>query len=435
MGKDREQENSAAGKARLRFTDREKKILLIVFASIVFFFVFAKFGALKSAVKVILGVLRPILIGFAMAFLMNPMMKFMERHFYAFREKRGMKQPGRRAQKWIRIGCVVLSSVILVGLIVAFFSFVAPQFFEAVQNLMEHLHEKIRGVIDWADDLTGHQFADAMADAKTSGRIEAFIENAVNWISSYLNVDINNSNDIVSKATSLGTDAIMIFANFLIGLFLAIYMLLFKESYKGHIKRLLYAVFDINRANMVLEIGRKANDIFYGFIVGKILDSAVIGLICFVSMLIMRMPYPILCSFVVGVTNIIPVFGPYIGAPPTVILIFVTDPPKGIIFLIYVLILQQVDGNLIGPKILGDSTGITSFWVIVAVVVGGSFFGFIGMLIGVPTLALILYIVDRVAKARVQKKNLPPDPGQYIEVDHIEKESGQVIYLEDKEGK
>ena len=148
-------------------------------------------------------------------------------------------------------------------------------------------------------------------------------------------------------------------------------------------------------------------------------------------MLIMQMPYPILCSFVVGVTNVIPVFGPYIGATPTVILIFVTDPPKGIIFLIYVLILQQVDGNLIGPKILGDSTGITSFWVIVAVVVGGSLFGYIGMLIGVPTLALILYIVDRIAQYRVNRKHLPPDAVEYFEVGHIEKESGTVIYLED----
>ena len=428
---DREQENSRAGASRLRFTDREKKILLIIFAAIAFYFVFEKFGALKSALKMILNVLRPLLIGFAMAFLMNPMMGFMEKHARSFLEKHRKEPLGKGALRWIRIICVVLSAAVLVGLVAGFFSFVAPQFYEAVRNLMAHLDEKIIGVIDWADELTGYQFADAMNEAKTGGQIEAFIENAVNWITNYLNVDINDSENLIFTATSVGTDVIMVFVNVLVGLFLAIYMLLFKESYRGHIKRLLYALLDIDRANLVLEITRKADDIFYGFIIGKILDSAIIGVICYFSMLIMQMPYPILCSFVVGVTNVIPVFGPYIGATPTVILIFVTDPPKGIIFLIYVLILQQVDGNLIGPKILGDSTGITSFWVIVAVVVGGSLFGYIGMLIGVPTLALILYIVDRIAQYRVNRKHLPPDAVEYIEVDHIEKESGTVIYLED----
>ena len=154
-------------------------------------------------------------------------------------------------------------------------------------------------------------------------------------------------------------------------------------------------------------------------------------MICYLSMLILQMPYPILCSFVIGVTNIIPVFGPYIGATPTVILIFVTDPPKGIMFLIYILILQQIDGNLIGPKILGDSTGITSFWVIIAVTVGGSLFGFMGMLIGVPTLALILYIVDRLTQERVEKKNLPSSAAEYIDVDHIESASGEIVYLDE----
>ena len=330
-----------------------------------------------------------------------------------------------------RVICVVLSAVILVGLVAAFFSFVAPQFYEAVRNLMAHLDEKIIGVIDWADELTGYQFTEAMQEAKSSGQIEAGISNAVQWITNYLNVDINDSQNLIFTATSVGTDVIMIFVNFLIGLFLAIYMLFFKENYTGHVKRLLYARLEISRANLVLEIARKANEIFYGFIIGKILDSAIIGVICYLSMLIMKMPYPILCSFVIGVTNIIPVFGPYIGATPTVILIFVTDPPKGIMFLIYILILQQIDGNLIGPKILGDSTGITSFWVIIAVTVGGSLFGFMGMLIGVPTLALILYIVDRLTQERVEKKNLPSSAAAYIDVDHIESASGEIVYLDE----
>ena len=431
MGRNTGNEQSKPEARFKGFTVREKKILLIVFAAIAFYFVFEKFSALQALFSYVLRVLRPLLIGCVLAFLMNPMMGFMERHALSFLAKRRRKHPGKKACKLVRIICVVLSAAILVGLAAAFFSFVAPQFFDAIRNLMEHLDEKIIGVIDWADELTRYQFTDAMQEAKSSGQIENGISNAVKWITNYLNVDINDSQNLIFTATSVGTDVIMLFVRVLIGMFLAIYMLLFKESYMGHIKRLLYAVLETGRANLVLEISRKANEIFYGFIIGKILDSAIIGVICYFSMLIMRMPYPILCSFVVGVTNVIPVFGPYIGAFPTVILIFVTDPPKGIIFLIYILILQQVDGNLIGPKILGDSTGITSFWVIVAVVVGGSMFGYIGMLIGVPTLALILYIVDRFAQMKVEKKHLPPAAGEYIKVDHIEKDTGEIVYLEE----
>ena len=416
----------------LRFTAKEKRILLIVLIAILFYFVLDKLPAVRAACSTVLRILRPLLIGCAFAFLMNPMMGFMERHILSFAEARRGRAPGKKVQRAVRVICVVLSAVILVGLVAAFFSFVAPQFYEAVRNLMAHLDEKIIGVIDWADELTAYQFTDAMQEAKSSGQIEAGISNAVQWITNYLNVDINDSQNLIFTATSVGTDVIMIFVNFLIGLFLAIYMLFFKENYTGHVKRLLYASLEIDKANVVLEIARKANEIFYGFIIGKILDSAIIGVICYFSMLIMQMPYPILCSFVIGVTNIIPVFGPYIGATPTVILIFVTDPPKGIMFLIYILVLQQIDGNLIGPKILGDSTGITSFWVIIAVTVGGSMFGFVGMLIGVPTLALILYIVDLLTQERVKKKNLPSSAEEYIDVDHIESESSEIVYLEEK---
>ncbi len=414
-----------------KFTVKEKKIILILFAAIAFFFVFAKFDALKAAVGMILHVIRPLLIGFVMAFLMNPMMGFIEKHVLSLLRKTRKKETGIKGCKVVRMVSVILSAIILIGIVAAFFSFVLPQFVEAVRNLSNNLNEKIIGVIDWADDLTRYQFTEAMQEAKSSGKIEEGISNAVQWITDYLKVDVNDSQNLIFTVTSVGTDVIMLIVNLLIGLFLAIYMLVCKESYKGHIKRLLYATLTVDHANLVLDISRKASDIFYGFIIGKIIDSTIIGFICYFSMLIMRMPYPVLCSFIVGVTNVIPVFGPYIGAVPTVILIFVTDPPKGIIFLIYILILQQVDGNLIGPKILGDSTGITSFWVIVAVAMGGSLFGYIGMLIGVPTLALILYIIDRVTRYRAEKKHLPTDPDQYIEVDHIDKKSGQIILLEE----
>ncbi len=422
---------SKSGRGMTKLTVREKKIILILFAAIAFYFMFARFDAFKAAVGMVLRVIRPLLIGFVMAFLMNPMMGFMEKHCLAFVEKKRKRATGARGRKIVRMVTVILSAIILVGIVAAFFSFVVPQFVEAIRNLSNNLNEKIIGVIDWADELTRYQFTEAMQEAKSSGKIEEGISSAVDWLTDYLKVDVNDSQNLIFTVTSVGTDVIMVIVNVIIGLFLAIYMLMCKESYRGHIKRLLYAALTTEHANIVMDISRKARDIFYGFIIGKIIDSTIIGFICYFSMLIMGMPYPVLCSFIIGVTNIIPVFGPYIGAVPTVILIFVTDPPKGIIFLIYILILQQVDGNLIGPKILGDSTGITSFWVIVAVTVGGSLFGFMGMLIGVPSLALILTIIDRVTRYRAKQKHLPVEPDQYIGIDHIEAQSGQVVLMDD----
>ena len=155
----------------------------------------------------------------------------------------------------------------------------------------------------------------------------------------------------------------MIFA-FFVGLVAAIYILTDKEIFKGQAKKMVYGVFKPQHANIIMEVARKARDVFYGFIVGKIIDSAIIGLICYISMLILGMPYPVLVAVIVGVTNVIPIFGPYIGAVQTVTIIFFTNPTKGIIFLLYIIILQQVDGNIIGPKILGDSTGLSAFFVL-----------------------------------------------------------------------
>jgi predicted PurR-regulated permease PerM len=176
-----------------------------------------------------------------------------------------------------------------------------------------------------------------------------------------------------------------------------------------------------------MEIYRKAADIFYGFLIGKLIDSAIIGLICYVVMMILRMPYPLLVSVIIGVTNIIPVFGPYIGAVPTVIIIFLTEPMQGIYFLIFVIILQQVDGNIIGPKILGDSTGLSSFWVVVAIVVGGGLFGFPGMLLGVPTMALLYYLIGRFSKYLLRKRNLPVETEDYVNLERVDLQNNTMI--------
>ena len=381
---------------------------------ILFYFLIDRFTGFLSIVSAFMDILQPVFLGLAIAFLANPIMMFFERLLSRFLIREN-KKPNRwklkRKKDFIRGICAVLAVTLLVAIVAAFAVQILPQFIETVQYLINHLYEKIVGVIDWADELTGYAFADVMEAARTDGRIYVWIDTAEKWIRDYLNLTEDN---LASTLTEYSLHFGRIIVNVLIGIFIAIYMLISKETFKGHSKRFVAASFRPDIAEFILDVSRRGNQIFYGFIIGKIIDSIIIGIICWIGMTILGLNYSLLCSFIVGVTNVIPVFGPYIGALPTVILLFVTDPPQGIIFLIYILVLQQVDGNLIGPKILGDSTGISPFWVIFAIVVGGGLFGFLGMLLGVPTIALLLYILDQITIRRCKEKNLPEKPADYV---------------------
>ncbi len=381
---------------------------------ILFYFLIDRFTGFLSIVSAFMNILQPVFLGLAIAFLANPIMMFFERLLSRFLIREN-KKPNRwklkRKKDFIRGICAVLAVTLLVAIVAAFAVQILPQFIETVQYLINHLYEKIVGVIDWADQLTGYAFADVMEAARTDGRIYVWIDTAEKWIRDYLNLTEDN---LASTLTEYSLHFGRIIVNVLIGIFIAIYMLISKETFRGHSKRFVAAAFRPDIAEFILDVSLRGNQIFYGFIIGKIIDSIIIGIICWIGMTILGLNYSMLCSFIVGVTNVIPVFGPYIGALPTVILLFVTDPPQGIIFLIYILVLQQVDGNLIGPKILGDSTGISPFWVIFAIVVGGGLFGFLGMLLGVPTIALLLYILDQLTIRRCKEKNLPEKPAEYL---------------------
>lgn len=183
---------------------------------------------------------------------------------------------------------------------------------------------------------------------------------------------------------------------------------------------------------MLLHLTIKSNEIFGGFIIGKIIDSAIIGVLCFVGLSMLKMPYTLLVSVIVGVTNVIPFFGPYIGAIPSAVLIMLTDPKMGIYFILFILVLQQLDGNVIGPKILGDSTGLSAFWVVFAILLGGGLFGVIGMILGVPTFAVIYYIINMLINHMLEKKKLPIDTAAYGEMSYVDAD-GTYVHSDDNE--
>jgi predicted PurR-regulated permease PerM len=216
--------------------------------------------------------------------------------------------------------------------------------------------------------------------------------------------------------------------NFIIGIFIMIYVMAIKTQLVGQSKKIIYAIFPVKKANDIIETIRKSNEIFGGFIIGRIIDSAIIGLICYIGCLILRIPSAFLVAIVVGVTNIIQFFGPITGALITIPLVLIQSPIHGLYLAIFILILQQVDGNIIGPKILGDTIGVSSFWIMFSILIAGGLFGFFGMLLGVPIFAIIYYITQKVVKGRMTRKKLPTTTEEYVELQSIDEKTLKPVY-------
>ena len=257
---------------------------------------------------------------------------------------------------------------------------------------------------------------------------------ATSYLENWLKTEVlPQATTYIASITNGVISVVKLLFNMIIGLIVSVYVMIEKEQFVGQAKKVIYAVFKPRRGNIIVTTIRKSNKIFGGFITGKILDSAIIGVICYVCLAIMRMPYTILVSVIVGVTNVIPFFGPYIGAIPSFIIIALANPIQGLYFLIFIIVLQQVDGNIIGPKILGDSTGLSSFWVVFAILVGGGVFGVPGMILGVPTFAVIYYIMKELVGHLLRKRNLPDDTKSYIMMTDVDVATNELRYKEIKQ--
>ena len=245
------------------------------------------------------------------------------------------------------------------------------------------------------------------------------------WVTQQLNIyyaDIQSwlTLKMLPQATTLMTalsggivSALNFLLDLLVGIIASVYLLATKERCAANARRLVCGLFSRTNAGWVLRAVKKVDEIFSGFVRGKLLDSLIIGILCFICCSIFGFPYTPLVSVIVGVTNVIPFFGPFLGATPSIFLILLVSPIQAVYFALFVLALQQLDGNVIGPLILGDKTGISSLWVIIAILVGGSFFGVAGMFFGVPVCACILSAVNFIVETRLRRRDLPVETEAY----------------------
>ena len=402
---------------------RASVIVLAAIVVIIFYFCVKRYDGIAEGLKTLNTALAPIIIGFVTAFLLNPIMKALEKAMLPYFLGRTKNETKTRHR--VRTSCSLISLAILIALVAFFLSAVIPQIVSTVNDLINNINDQIVGVLDWADKITGGRFHRQLSSAKEDKNITNALNSALTYVQDYLHLGSND--DVVNTLTSWGASIGKGIFNGILGMIVSVYVLVEKDVFKSHTKKLIYGIFKTSHANVVLDVGRKTKEVFYGFIVGKIIDSLIIGVICYICMLILRFPYPVLCSVIIGVTNIIPVFGPYIGAVPTVILVFMNNPVKGIYMLIFVIILQQIDGNIIGPAILGNSTGLSSFWVVFAITLGGGLFGIPGMIIGVPVVAVLSYIGSLIANWAITKRGLPTDSTRYTQLKAVDPESKELI--------
>lgn len=332
------------------------------------------------------SVLTPFMYGLILAFLMSPIVSFFEmKAFASFKWKKSKK----------RILSVLLSLLITFEIIVLFFSFIIPQLIISLSSISEKLPEYIVIV----EDLLGEWLVSYRLDNEWVNLLldssEDLLVTFLKTIQGYLPLILDYSWQFTK----------MIF-NLLLGIAIAMYVLIDRERFSLQAKKLIYFISNQKTGDYLIDLSRLSSSMVHRFILGKMLDSFIIGVICYVGMLVLGLSYPLLLSVIVGVTNMIPVFGPFIGAIPGALILLLVDPFQALWFILFIILLQQFDGNFLGPRILGDSMGLPSLWIMFAIIVGGGYFGVVGMFLGVPIFAVIYIISKKIISNKLEKDSI-----------------------------
>ena len=359
--------------------------MIIVLIGILFYVALVNFGAIRLRIRMFLDVIEPFIVGFVIAYLLNTPVTFFERKVY-------------RKLRWKRGLAIATVYLLAIVVIVVLLNMILPQVVSSVMALINNIEGYLDNLNRLVDSLVARfELENAIDDGIDSLMVsyEELMKRLVTELSNImpklLNFGVALGNGIVAAITALIS---------------SIYMLSGKNILTSQIKKILFAVFPAKKVEHFLGICHRANDIFVGFINGKLIDSAIIGVLCFLLCSILRIDYAPLISVVIAVTNVIPFFGPLVGAIPSIMLLIIVNPWGALRFGIMIIALQQFDGNILGPKILGNSTGLSAIWVLVAIVVGGGLFGFPGMLLGVPTFAVIYMLTRDFVTARLAAKQI-----------------------------
>lgn len=394
-------------------------VFAVIALSIVLFFIIFKAQGVSTALRSVVNILRPIIYGVAMAYVLNPVFRRCDNLLSRLLSRR-FKNPKYViiiSRSFSSILTLAISFIVILGL----FYLVLPQLAASIFGVINKMPVYLRDLQLWSFQVldTNPYVGSLIMDI-----YQSTVTNIENWLSTELLPLVASWAAYAYGGLRV---AITTLFNLIVGVIVMVYLLNGKHTFAAQAKKIIYSLCGLRLANAVIEQVRYAHRVFGGFINGKLLDSLIIGIICFIFMMVTKMPYAMLISVIVGVTNIIPFFGPFLGAIPSAILLLFESPLLCLYFLIFILILQQVDGNVIGPKILGDTTGLPSFWVLFSILLFGGLFGFVGMVLAVPVFALIYSLIKALTDRGLKKRDLPTDTDSYRGLHHIEEESRELV--------
>ena len=369
---------------------------IVIACSIVFYLISSQVKVFSSKISDFIAILYPFIIGFAIAYLLNFILKFIENRIIS--EKMKGKSPAK-----VRAISMIITYFVAGTLCYLFVHFVWPELLESIIGLFNDIPNYVNNATVMINKL--------IEEFNLTPASMEILESKWKELTDFI---MNFMTDIIPVIGNTIMVVISSLWNIVLGVIVSIYLLKDKEKFFAISKKITYAIFNREHSYKILELTHRANKIFGKFLGGKILDSFIIAIITFVVLTIFKMPYTLLVTVIVGVTNVIPFFGPFFGAIPSVILVRFVSPIKAFWLLIIILIIQQLDGNVIGPKILGDSIGVSAFWILFALLIAGKFLGLVGMLLGVPLFAFVYSIIKDITEERLDKKGLPVNTDDYM---------------------
>ena len=395
----------------------------VICASLLFYFGLFHMDVLWGKVHNLFTVLMPVVWGVIIAYLLTPIVNILEKKVFFSLLEHFHVELTKKKRVLIRYLGIFISLILACLAIYSLFAMIVPSIVESIISIVNDSPRYIQNIMNWLSSILRD-------NEELQTTVFNFIDNysfkVENWMNQQL---LPQLRQILQQMTTGIFGAVLFVKNILIGAIISIYLMASKETYLSEGKMFIYAIFDTERANSIIKACRYTNRVFMGFISGKIIDSAIIGVLCYIITSILGTPYAVLVSVIVGVTNVIPFFGPYLGAIPSAFIILLVNPMQCLYFLIAILLLQQFDGNILGPKILGESTGLSSFMVIVAILLFGGFMGIPGMIIGVPVWAVICTGIRQLREHFLKEKHLPVEDELYMDIESIDPESHTIIKL------
>ena len=389
----------------------------VVFAACaLFWIVFSNLPGFYAVVQKFIDIIAPLLYGCLFAYLMNPLMKWSMKLLKKWFAKSKKPRSERKVEAWCTGISVVFTVLVFLLMVVAFFALVVPSLITSAKDLLSKIQIYYETIVIWVEKL--------LLDLGIGDwqQIEQWLNENYNKLIQFASDAIMRMDfgSILSGVTSSVSSIVMGVFNAVVGVIAAVYILIYKKQLCAQTKKIVVSLFPTTRANRIFEVSRRTNRIFGGYVIGKLLDAAFVGVVTYIALLIMKMPYAPLIAVIVGVTNIIPFFGPFIGAIPSAFLLLIDKPINAVYFVIFIIVLQMVDGYIVENRILGEKLGISDLWVLAAILVFGGVFGFAGMLLGVPVFAVIYSLISDGVDRRLTKKRYPLETGMYYSLQNVE---------------